>query len=530
MHSPRAAPRRPTYDPQDSLDIDASPPERQHQYQQPKILTPQFSSFNEASALPPPSNEPDVVSQDRPTHSIEQQQNKDDDRFRAGQRLHQSSISPVNSNDNDRWVPNHSRWEPQAAYVPSSEPQHTVLPPRDGSISTTDVSSNRAGLSTPESQQTSNTSYRESVNQPVNSTQEQQGDGTFYWHSGRSSSDAEEEHSQTCSMTATPGHSSVGPGSSIATTTSTIRQDSVSLPARSSSMTPSATPGPYGASALGFGGPSDWEYFGDYEAEEVDDEELYTRPKAPAELPAESTFTNDAGPGQEEEQSGVRPSPKDRPPVPERSPARETPPIFSPHEETKERSEIVAGDYTATRLRMSSVQSPTRLNNSWNNEDRPISYYQRPDLDDVIRAWSEAPYIGLDPSKDASPHTADEDDGVVDRFPEASLASTPQDRFLGIDLILKDAPEMPKLPDSIDQPSPSFPSPSFEQHKFQKVSSSENLRKDSASKTATDSGKRVSRKLQPVVERDFEEINTTMADGQVSPADPAQKTSRVERP
>ncbi|MCJ1245109.1 hypothetical protein MMC30_002310 [Trapelia coarctata] len=41
------------------------------------------------------------------------------------------------------------------------------------------------------------------------------------------------------------------------------------------------------ASALGFGGPSDWEHFGDYDAEEIDDEDLYvsTKPKT-AELPA----------------------------------------------------------------------------------------------------------------------------------------------------------------------------------------------------------------------------------------------------
>ena len=51
-----------------------------------------------------------------------------------------------------------------------------------------------------------------------------------------------------------------------------------------------------GISALGAGGPSDWEHFGDYEGEDIDDTELYSRPKSPtkadivpesAELPAE---------------------------------------------------------------------------------------------------------------------------------------------------------------------------------------------------------------------------------------------------
>ena len=52
-----------------------------------------------------------------------------------------------------------------------------------------------------------------------------------------------------------------------------------------------STLGTYGASALGFGGPSDWEHFGDYEAEEIDDTELYTRSKAPIQLIANPETT-----------------------------------------------------------------------------------------------------------------------------------------------------------------------------------------------------------------------------------------------
>ena len=451
----------------------------------------------------------------RPSSPKEQQQNKVDDRFRAGTRLHQSSISPINNNDNDRLVPDHNRFNPQATYVPSPEPQHAALAPRDGSITTTDASSNRAGLSTPESQQTSNTSSHESVTQPDHSRQERPGDETFYWHSGRSSSGAEEEYSQGGSTTATPGQSSAGKGSSIATTASTIRQETQSHPVRSSSKATTPNVIPYGASALGFGGPSDWEYFGDYEAEEVDDEELYARSKGPAELPVESINANNLVSAEEEEEE--QPTFEiDPPPVPDRSPARESTSVFPPREETLERPKHATGDYTSTRLRMSSVQSPTRLNNSWNQDDRPISYYQRPDLDDVIRAWSEAPYIGVDHNKDAPSHAAGEDDEIeVDRVPEASLASTPQDRFLGIDLILKDAPEMPKLPDSIDQPSPSFPSPSFGQQKFDKIASSDTLKNDTT-KPTVDSKKRFSKQLEPVIEREGADMEKNSASGQTS--------------
>ncbi|KAL8694153.1 MAG: hypothetical protein Q9218_001150 [Villophora microphyllina] len=69
-----------------------------------------------------------------------------------------------------------------------------------------------------------------------------------------------------------------------------------------------STLGPYSASALGFGGPSDWEHFGDYDGEEVDDTDLYIRSSSPAkrkapeessELPADSSI--------EEEQPAQQP-------------------------------------------------------------------------------------------------------------------------------------------------------------------------------------------------------------------------------
>ena len=57
-----------------------------------------------------------------------------------------------------------------------------------------------------------------------------------------------------------------------------------------SSKTPNTVIGLSSASALGFGGPSDWEHFGDYDAEEIDDEDLYVSSKAKtAELPAGSS-------------------------------------------------------------------------------------------------------------------------------------------------------------------------------------------------------------------------------------------------
>lgn len=73
-------------------------------------------------------------------------------------------------------------------------------------------------------------------------------------------------------------------------------------PPKSTSLAPQSNIAHYSASALGFGGPSDWEHFGDYDAEEVDDTALYSSSKSrnaetpivsAAELPVETSPTNE---------------------------------------------------------------------------------------------------------------------------------------------------------------------------------------------------------------------------------------------
>ncbi|MCJ1377421.1 hypothetical protein MMC17_000516 [Xylographa soralifera] len=89
----------------------------------------------------------------------------------------------------------------------------------------------------------------------------EESNNSFYFHSPQSSTDSSHERSPKIP-----------------------RADSNGL---LSSKTVNSEFGLSSASALGFGGPSDWERFGDYDAEEVDDLDLYvsTKPKT-AELPA----------------------------------------------------------------------------------------------------------------------------------------------------------------------------------------------------------------------------------------------------
>ena len=457
--SPRLSSRQPTYDPQGAHDTTGALSQRPNQPQAPIIPPPQFSSFEGHSAISKPFDLPhrnedlsSVISDRRRSHENDRQGQGDIHGY------HQVKSGP--NSEMERWNATHLRSDGQGGYTPSPEPQHSIPSQRDGSISTTDVSSNRAGLSTPESQHTSNTSYRGSENQIDPGRPEQQSGDSFYWHSGRSSSEPDDQHSTGGSTTATPGHSSMDPGSSTATAASTIRNSQPSHPARSTSLSPTAPAVTYGASALGFGGPSDWEYFGDYEAEEIDDEELYTRPK-PAELATEDS-NHDEIYSEENDESGEN----DLEPIGQPEKATSSDELMSdtdrPEHEGQPTPQRQETDHISPQTRMSSINLQSRLNNSWNSEQRRSSYDQRPDLDEVIRAWSEAPFVGIQRGRERRSQTTEKEPDSPDALAEASLASTPQEKMLGIDFILKDAPEMPKLPDAIDPQSPSFDRLKFE--------------------------------------------------------------------
>ncbi|KAL9035861.1 MAG: hypothetical protein Q9214_006397 [Letrouitia sp. 1 TL-2023] len=122
---------------------------------------------------------------------------------------------------------------------------------------------------------------------------------SFYWHSSHSSASIVQEGEQ----------AGDNPAPSIAMDSA---PDPLDRPASTDDHAPSSKVtdmydsilGPYSASALGLGGPSDWEHFGDYEGEEIDDTDLYTRHKPQpetdhlersAELPADSSHDRNEG-------------------------------------------------------------------------------------------------------------------------------------------------------------------------------------------------------------------------------------------
>ena len=136
------------------------------------------------------------------------------------------------------------------------------------------------------------------TNQPSLHNEPQRSD-SFYWQSPRSSihSFKDEDKDVDAVAVASKENELQQPWAE----SKDQRDDSSTI--TTSNLLSHSTLGPYGASALGFGGPSDWEHFGDYEAEEIDDTELYTRSKAPVqaitnsestELPASTLYDTDS--------------------------------------------------------------------------------------------------------------------------------------------------------------------------------------------------------------------------------------------
>ena len=428
-HSPIS--QRPRFDPQNSHENTNSPSSWQHTDQQPSIPAPEFTSFHVELAPPSVSAE-----QDNESQTIRSIQKSEVGSYRASQSTEQPSISSVGRKQ-DLWTSNSNPWNSHVAYFPAPERYPDALPHHDGlSSSNTDISSNTAGKSSPESQQTSNTSHKDSDNQANPSDGNQTGDDSFYWHSGRSSSDVEEEISQCSSPVATPGETSLDQRSST-TNSTVVQREHQDLPARSTSLSPAASSA-YGASALGFGGPSDWEYFGDYEAEEVDDEELYSRPKAressniyggSAELPADCSPPRDMELSQRSKQVDLESILQEIPPFSTKSPTRQQDASHVSGSETHILTHHKKSEHAINSMAVTVQNSvtPRPLSTHDPTSSSGLSSDQRPDLDEVIRAWSEAPYVGKLESESPSLSCKQDKNERSPNLSQASLVSTLQE-------------------------------------------------------------------------------------------------------
>ena len=114
----------------------------------------------------------------------------------------------------------------------------------------------------------------------ANNQGQAQGDDSFYWHSPHSTASTSHDHDQDQDIPGTSSLLDATPEPKEEQTYAPPIDREPEVPAEPTTGLYRSILGPHSASALGFGGPSDWEHFGDYDAEEVDDTDLYIRPRS----------------------------------------------------------------------------------------------------------------------------------------------------------------------------------------------------------------------------------------------------------
>lgn len=218
---------------------------------------------------------------------------------------------------------------------------------------------------------------------------------SFYWqpaNSHNSSCSLSEEESQLRSADAVPPHSIITrPNPKIISIVSPQRN---SEPTRklASVVLPG---GHHSASALGLGGPSDWEHFGDYEAEEVDDTDLYSRSKPEiainiaddaAELPADTMPVDN-------KQSLVQSKQVEPCSNPKHAPSSSLHDIVSLENHKPEQNFAICPgenkESPATESKTEAKASGVGTRQSLKIEpESPFQRRQSVDVDEIIRAWS----------------------------------------------------------------------------------------------------------------------------------------------
>ena len=214
--------------------------------------------------------------------------------YQPPQQDNEQSVSPVN--ESDRWRPPTSQEGNPPPFFPSPNPEPAVLSRPAGEQQRWTMS-NAPAQDWSQQVQAAVDNAQVAATQPPPMQQKSrpplvhdQGN-SFYWHSDQSTAPASRATSSNAKATSVQARPPTSQPQAPSALEEVYRKDSEVLsgmPSLANSPMPS-----YGASALGFGGPSDWEHFGDYDAEDIDDTDLYTKVKEPTvdkvpELPADT--------------------------------------------------------------------------------------------------------------------------------------------------------------------------------------------------------------------------------------------------
>lgn len=353
--------------------------------------------------------------------------------------------------------------------LPESAVQHSALPhqhqrrvsdasysfPSTVASSAEFASSGSASNKQPIRQSHDSSSRQHAIPTLISDNSEHQHNSSFYGHSSHSSGGRQEKERRPSSATehlnfAITPHE---PQKSASISTHQINEESEKEP---SIAQPSAKA--YNASALGFGGPSDWEHFGDHQAEEVDDTDLYSPNRSrtiakatvdSTELPAETLPLSDL---QQQEQSlskQVEPAPSSRNASPQSSSRL---PSHVPFQSATVHKNPSPRGNVKLVLSLQQENSPT-VQNSETRSSTAIcravpGHVEGIDVDESRRVWSK----DLALSNDRPHPTTDTKSGSTEnsslRFPSKTI----QNKFSSSEVSTPvPAKQSPRLDDSAHQ-------------------------------------------------------------------------------
>lgn len=262
----------------------------------------------------------------------------------------------------------------------------------------------------------------------ISDKNEHQHDSSFYGHSSRSSAGLQEKDSRPSS--ADTEHSNIVINSRVPPKSAIISKHRGNEESDKEPSIVQPTIKTYNASALGFGGPSDWEHFGDHQAEEVDDTDLYSRDRSrtitkvnvdSAELPAETSPSSDLQKQEQSRSEQVELAPSSRTLSPKYSSRLSSRvPFQSTAVPTNPSTRDTVKPVTSSQPKNTLPVQKDETESSKNNGGTLPGLVGEIDLNETGRVWSKKPAL----SNDQAHPTPDTKSGSIEnsslRFPSKS--------------------------------------------------------------------------------------------------------------
>lgn len=282
---------------------------------------------------------------------------------------------------------------------------------------------------------------------------EHQHNSSFYGHSSHSSGGVQEKESKPSLANIEFSNMTINhhePLKSANTSFHQTNEESEKKP----SIVPSAKT--YNASALGFGGPSDWEHLGDYQVEEVDDTDLYSRNRSrtitkatvdSAELSANTLPFSDLQQEQSRSEQ-VEPAPSSGTKSPQSSRLPSHVPLQSSTVCTNSSSRETVGPILSTQQEKPLKVQNSETESSTDDGGAVPGHFGETDVDEIRRVWSKNPSL----SNDRAHPTPDTKSSSIENSSLRFSSKSTQNRIISSESAIPVPPKQsPRLDDFAHQ-------------------------------------------------------------------------------